>query len=166
MASVDNVYPLVRANSQATTSGTAKDFNVPSWAKRITVLFSGVSTSGTSDVIIQLGTSAGFTTSGYVGSAYTIVGSASPGAAAFSSGFLIRLGGAATAPASREGAVILMNVTGNTWTGFVNIGLTNTVYAAGGAGSIALAALLTQVRITTVNGTDTFDAGSVNIMYE
>jgi hypothetical protein len=33
-------------------------------------------------------------------------------------------------------------------------------------GQIELAATLTAVRITTVNGTDAFDAGSINILYE
>jgi len=34
------------------------------------------------------------------------------------------------------------------------------------AGSKSLSAALDRVRITTVNGTDTFDAGAINILYE
>ena len=33
-------------------------------------------------------------------------------------------------------------------------------------GELKLAGALDRVRITTVNGTDTFDAGSINILYE
>ena len=34
------------------------------------------------------------------------------------------------------------------------------------ASTVTLSATLDSVRITTVNGTDTFDAGSINILYE
>lgn len=163
----DYLLGSLTSKTETNVSGTSVDFdNIPSWVKRITIMFDGVSTSGTSDVIIQLGTSSGFTTSGYSGSAYTVVGGSSPGATGYSSGFLIRLGGAASATATREGFVTLMKIGENKWVGSVNIGLSNTVYAANGAGSLDLGAVLTQVRVTTVNGTDTFDAGSVNIMYE
>ena len=33
-------------------------------------------------------------------------------------------------------------------------------------GSVTLSGILDRIRITTVNGTDTFDAGSINILYE
>jgi hypothetical protein len=34
------------------------------------------------------------------------------------------------------------------------------------SGTKSLSATLDRIRITTVNGTDTFDAGSINILYE
>ena len=34
------------------------------------------------------------------------------------------------------------------------------------AGRVTLSGALDRVRVTTVNGTDTFDAGSINILYE
>lgn len=160
------IEPLVLGTSQ-TASGTSVDFTgIPSWVKRITVIFSGVSTNGTSDVIVQVGTSTSFVTTGYAGTAFTVVSSASPGASAYSTGVLIRLGGAADASAVRHGTVVLTSVGNNTWLGTVNIGLSNTVYAASGSGTVTLTSELTQVRITTVTGTNTFDAGTVNIMYE
>jgi hypothetical protein len=152
--------------TKASTSGTTVDFtDIPVWAKKVTILFSGVSTSGSSDVIVQIGTSGGYINSGYVGSAITVVGGASPGASAYSSGFLIRMGGGASAAAVRVGIVELQNVFDNTWVGDVSIGLTNTVYWAGGSGQLNAAAVLNSVRITTVNGTDTFDAGSISVRY-
>ena len=58
---------LTSGTAQASTSGTAIDFTgIPSWAKRITVMFNGVSTNGTSNPQIQLG-SGSPTTSGYTG---------------------------------------------------------------------------------------------------
>ena len=160
-------YPLVARTAQASTGGTAINFtDIPSWVKRVTILLTGVSTSGTSEVIIQIGTSSGYVSSGYIGTAITLVGSASPGSSAYSSGFLIRLGGAATATAVRHGRITLHTVGSNIWIGDVMVGLSDVIYAVVGAGSLTLAGTLDRVRLTTVNGTDTFDAGSVNIMYE
>ena len=149
------------ATAVASTSGTSIDFTgLPAWVKRITVMFTGVSTSGTSFTQIQLGTgSTTYTTTGYLGGAYN------GGGSVFSTGMLFSQGGAAAD--IRYGMPIITNITGNTWVVSGSTGLGNGT--GGGSvfgGSIALAAALTAVRITTVNGTDTFDAGSINILYE
>lgn len=153
---------LTQATAQNSTSGTSIDFTgIPSWATRITVVFSGVSTSGTSNPIIQLGTSGGFVTSGYLGAVSNQSGGSTSN---FTSGFMISV--AITAADIMHGEIGLVNVTGNTW---VERGITaysNQVAVRTSAGSIALAGILDRVRITTVNGTDTFDAGSINIMWE
>lgn len=155
------------ARTAQTASGTSVSFTeIPSWVKRITVMLDGVSTNGTSDLVVQLATSSGFITTGYVGSAITVVSSASPGAGAYSTGFLIRMGAAAAATAVRHGVVKLELINANKWIGEVNVSLSNTVYWAGGAGSLNAVNTVTGLQITTVNGTDTFDAGTVNIMYE
>jgi hypothetical protein len=39
-------------------------------------------------------------------------------------------------------------------------------YTQLGGGTVTLGGVLDRVRITTINGTDTFDAGSINILYE
>jgi hypothetical protein len=165
-SSTGTVYPLVLGTRITSTSGTLIEFNVPSWAGRITIGLSGVSTSGTSDVIIQLGTASGFVVSGYLGAAITLVGGASPGSAAYTSGFLIRLGGAASASATRHGRVVITTNGNNIWIGDVMVSLSDAIYTALGSGSLNLTSALTRVRVTTVNGTDTFDAGSINILYE
>lgn len=140
----------------ASTSGTSIDFTgIPSGVKRITVMFYGVSTSGTSRTMIQLGTSSGFTTSGYLGS---------NGTANFSSG--IFTDDATSATVVRYLQVVITNITGNTWVATSNMGRSDATSVFTAGGGIALAGALTQVRITTTNGTDTFDAGSVNILYE
>jgi hypothetical protein len=158
---------LTSRTSVATTSGTAVNFtNIPSWVTRITIMFVGVSTSGTSDIIVQLGTSGGIVSSGYLGSALTFVASASPGSSALTSGFLNRMGGAAAAAATRHGSVVLSELGNNIWVANLSIGLSDAIYLSSTAGSLTLASILTQLRITTVNGTDTFDAGAINIMYE
>jgi hypothetical protein len=153
---------LTLATAQNSTSGTSIDFTgIPSWVKRVTVMFQGVSTNGTSAPMIRLGTSSGFVTSGYVAatSRTTTVGTST-------AGFI--LSDATAASFTNEGIAQIANVTGNAWTFSSNIALSGNSCACG-AGSISsanLGGVLTQVRITTVNGTDTFDAGSINIMYE
>jgi hypothetical protein len=64
-----------------------------------------------------------------------------------------------------SGTMVLTNITGNTWVSNTTVKLSSTETAFAG-GDIALGAALTAVRITRVNGTDTFDAGSINILYE
>jgi len=145
----------------ASTSGTSIDFTgIPSWVKRITVMFSGVSTTG-SLPRFQLGISSGVETSGYnslATTATTVVGT-SPATA----GFDITGGGAAS---TYHGSMVFTLLTSNTWTSvgiIVDIASTRSNYLGG---SKSLSGVLDRVRITTVNGTDTFDAGSINILYE
>jgi hypothetical protein len=158
---------IVSGTSVASTSGTSIDFTgIPSWVKRITVMFAGVSTNGTSIVQIQLGTSGGATTSGYVGVVDSIgSGGASP--ASLTSGLGLFRSGAASTSNVIGGIAIFTNVTSNNWVGCFNGCLTTGVInTTVGSTQISLSGTLDRVRITTVNGTDTFDAGSINILYE
>ena len=155
---------LTSGTAQVSTSGTSIDFTgIPSWVKRITVMFNGSSTSGTSSVLVRLGTSSGVVATGYVsaGSAYT---SATPSVSNSTAGFIIIPvpGSSSTA----YGSCVITNLTGNTWVASFSIGFGDAAYVGNGGGSIALGATLDRVRITTSNGTDTFDAGSINILYE
>lgn len=155
---------MTQAASQATTSGTFKDFtSIPSWVKRITLSFQGVSTNGSSSVLVQLGTGTP-TTSGYLGSAI-IIGTA--GAAAnFSSGFRLFFNTSDAATTVRHGSITITNVTGNVWAVSGVVGLSDSAWVTLMGGTISLAGVMNMLRVTTVNGTDTFDAGAVNILYE
>ena len=147
---------------QNSTSGTSIDFtSIPSWVKRITVMFNGVSTNGTSVPIIQIGDSGGFETSGYTGSV------ANNGASAtnFSTGFAL-VGSSTLAALTQSGHIVITNISGNIWIASINLGRTDSAMVFNGAGNKTLSDVLDRVRITTVNGTDTFDAGSINILYE
>jgi hypothetical protein len=156
---------IVSGTAVASTSGTSINFTgIPSWVKRITVMLNGVSTSGTSQMMIQLGDAGGIETSGYLGTAMSNVnGSAT---ANHSSGFLLNPATDITAEGIRHGSFIITNITSNTWTMFGIAGFSNTPFNAQSSGSKGLSDVLTQVRITTFGGTDTFDAGSINILYE
>ena len=151
---------IVRGTVVATTSGTTIDFtNIPSWVKRISVMFLGVSTSGTSLVKVQLGTSGGFVTTGYSGNYWgnvVLVASAT--------GFAV--GQNAYGPDGRTGLMTICNITSNTWVYSAAISGSSNVDFTVSAGAIVLGGVFDRIRLTTVNGTDTFDAGSVNILYE
>lgn len=155
------VYDSLQRGTAVTASGTSVDFtSIPSWVKRITVMFDGVSTSGTSNRLVQIGSTT-FTTSGY--SSYSMnTGSSGIVGAGSTAGFLMALNSAADVVG---GSMVLVNVTGNTWASNHATSL-STANGSFGGGSIALGGTLDRVRITTVNGTDTFDAGSINILYE
>ena len=151
---------LKSGTAQASTSGTSIDFtSIPSWVKRITVMFNGVSTNGTSLIQIQLGDSGGVETSGYSGGA-----SYASSASANSSGLLIEYSGGPAASTVRTGVVTISLLGSNTWCSFGVLNWNSNSVSV--AGSKTLSDTLDRVRITTVNGTDTFDAGSINILYE
>lgn len=156
---------LKAATAQASTSGTSIDFtNIPSWVKRITVMYSGVSTNGTSQTQVQIGTGGVATTSGYAGSVDSTTTGVS--AATFTTGLCLIRSGLQAAASVMHGQVVFTNVSGNTWVG-TNLGaLSNTGVVMFGATSITLGGALDMVRFTTVGGTNTFDAGSINILYE
>lgn len=154
---------ITRATAIASTSGTTIDFTgIPSWAKRITVMFSGVSTSGASTKLVQIG-SGSFTTSGYSGGGAVITNTA-VGGAGITNGFSLGNSGAAADVVS--GNMVIQNITGNTWVASFSGGGSNVNFALVSGGSLSLGGVLDRIRITTSNGTDTFDAGTVNIMYE
>jgi hypothetical protein len=155
--------PLVSATAVASTSGTSIDFTgIPSWVKRITVMFSGVSTNGTSIPILQLGTSGAPETSGYSGSIYQPSTSANVSSAGFN---LVRAMAAATVLHGQY-TLSLLNPATNTWVCSGVLGMSNTADNTHIGASKSLAGTLNMIRLTTGNGTDAYDAGLVNIFYE
>lgn len=154
---------ITSGTSQASTSGTSIDFtSIPSWVKRITVMFNGVSTNGSSLVQVQVGAgsvvTSGYTTGLMTGNATAILTSAA------SSGHV--LAGYGSAAYLYYGSVVFTNISGNNWVSTGTVRFASSGDIATSASSIALGGTLDRVRITTVNGTDTFDAGSINILYE
>jgi hypothetical protein len=155
---------ITSGTAVASTSGTSIDFtSIPTGVKRITIMFSAVSTNGSSVTQIQIG-SGSPTTSGYI--TYATGGGA---LGAITSGFPLNVAtniGAATTMFGNA-LLTLLNSSTNTWAYSVCLGVNagGTTVVVGG-GSVSLGGVLDRVRITTVNGTDTFDAGSINIMWE
>ena len=169
VAATGTLAPLIAGTAVASTSGTSIDFtSIPSWVKRITVMFNGVSTSGTSPPQIQIGTSGGVQTTGYNG-ANSVIGAAAVVTASFTAGFGIGVNTTNWAAASAFGGAIVLTLLDSStgiWacSGAVSLGTASSTFISSGYKS--LSGTLDRVRITTVNGTDTFDAGSINILYE
>tara|TARA_R110000868_G_scaffold249173_1_gene505698 strand:- start:769 stop:1398 length:630 start_codon:yes stop_codon:yes gene_type:complete len=157
---------LTLGTTKASTSGTSIDFTgIPSWVKRVTVMFDGISTNGTSIPRLRLGDAGGVEDTGYEG--YSVRGGSANNAysAAFSAGF--DFNDVSNAALVRTGELRLTLLTGNQWVvAGIYTAIGTTAYQTTMAGSKSLSDTLDRVRITTVNGTDTFDAGSINIMYE
>jgi hypothetical protein len=151
---------IVIDTAVASTSGTSINFTgIPSWVKRVTVMFNAVSTNGTSNYLVQVG-SGSVTTSGYIGQA-----NSGAGISGNSAGFIVcnNVGSANT----HAGAATILSFGSNT---YIEAGLvgatTNVASMSTSEGAVTLGGALDRIRVTTVNGTDTFDAGSINILYE
>ena len=153
---------IISGTAVASTSGTSIDFTgIPSWVKRVTVMFNGVSTNGASVWLVQLGAGSVQTT-GYVSYPIYVNAGALSNVAGSTAGVVI----ASTAAANTAyGAISFALLGSNIWVANGNFTLTSntSVIASGG---VTLSSTLDRVRITTVNGTDAFDAGSINILYE
>jgi hypothetical protein len=155
---------LTSGTAVASTSGTSIDFtSIPSWVKRITVLFSGVSTNNTSSWLMQIG-SGSIVTTGYTsGTLATQSAAVSSAAATSTSGFIILNANAAVY--LYTGTVQLFNISGNTWIASGVLASTSGDRSNISGGTLTLSGSLDRLRITSVTP-DTFDAGSINIFYE
>ena len=148
----------------ATTSGTSVEFTgIPTWVKRVSVLFNGVSLSNSDSFLVQIGPSGGVATTGYTGTAGVVVNN-----------------GGGSVNNSTSGFLVFMTAAGDAFRGIMTISLMDAstyLYAAShsgsisstqintGGGNVTLSGLLTRVKIISA-ATGTFDSGSVNILYE
>lgn len=147
----------------ATTSGTSIDFTaIPAWARRLTLHFSGVSTSGVSNPLIQIGDSGGIETTGYLGAGVALQNAAAVATINYTTGFGVPSGGAANVIHGKID-IDLMDAATNTWSASGTLSLSNAAVAIAVSGIKATSAILDRVRLTTVGGTDTFDAGSATL---
>lgn len=163
VASTGAYGTLKSATAVASTSGTSIDFtSIPSWVKRITVMFNGVSASSASPYgLVQIG-SGSVTSSGYIGTMFTATGTNT--LTSFTAGFGIwNFGNAAD---TTNGTIVLTTLGSNVWVASGTFTQAGTARAITTAGNITLGGALDRVRITTSDGTTTFDAGSINIIYE
>lgn len=160
VASTGAYGQLVQGTAQ-TASGSSVDFTgIPSWVKRITVTFTDISFAAAGSGRIRLGTSGGLVTTGYT-TANTAITS-TPTFGTITDGIAAIPTSAAASVAT--GQFIIVNVTGNTWqsNGFSTRAADSTTNMS--AGYIALSGTLD--RLSLVATTSTFDAGTINILYE
>lgn len=149
---------LVQETAKTASGGSVEFTSIPSWVKRITLLFHGISTSGTSGIRVQLGTSGSYETSNYtsVGDVF----STSLTTSGATDGFQIT--NTTNTTDLYSGTMTITNITGNTWIAQC-VGARATSSFILSAGSKTLAGVLTRLR---VNGGTSFDAGTMNVLYE
>lgn len=148
--------------AKATTSGTYVDFTgIPAWAKKLTVMFNGVSTNGSSIVQVQIG-SGSVTTSGYV--CTTTGGSTGLISAGSTTG--LRVDAASSSAFTRSGIVQVCLLGSNAYVFAGTVSDTAGNVFCQSSGNVTLTGTLDRIRLTTVNGTDLFDAGSVSVLVE
>lgn len=163
--SITGVSTITLGTEQATTSGSSIDFTgIPSWVKRITISFVGVSLSGTDAMILLIGDAGGLEASGYQSAAGSIQNSGSSAVSSGTNYFAVTAGGLSTDTFHGTLELTLENSSSFTWTfrGALWAGATFLHFCAG---SKSLSATLDRLSIDTT-GTDTFDAGAINIQYE
>lgn len=156
---VMNASVITSGTAVASTSGTTIDFtSIPSWVKRITVMFNDVSGSGSSARQVQLGAGS-IQTTGYSSSSIR-----SGGTASSTNGLLFDCpsGGSSVT----TGILTIALIGSNSWVSASSYAFTSSANAGSAGGNVTLSGTLDRIRITTENGTDTFDGGTVNIMYE
>ena len=155
----DNSGAFVAGTAVASTSGTSIDFtSIPSWVKRVTIALNNVSTNGSSDLLVQVG-SGSVTTSGYGSNCHTANNANGSSTAGY------RISAVNASNTNHYGLITIALIGSNTYIESHSTGgLLD--YSSFGGGGVALGGVLDRVRITTINGTDTFDAGSINILYE
>lgn len=156
---------LTSGTAVASTSGTSIDFtSIPSNVTRVTVMFAGVSNNGTNRPLIQLGDSGGIETTGYISkSAYA--GQSSAGTNS-TTGFIINNSGDPAPAMSGTYVLTLLNSSTNLWVGSGTLCFDALDLVINGGGQKTLTGVLDRVRVTSVGSTSSFDAGSVNIIYE
>jgi hypothetical protein len=161
--------PLTLETAKNATGSAVNFPGIPSWVKRITVMFDGVSTNGSSIPIIQLGDSGGIETTSYSGQGDSFTQSSGAllivNSTAHTVGFNLAANGIYIGSGFLRGIATIINFNSNTWV-ISSYASQASGASAAATGTKTLSGTLDRIRITTVNGTDTFDAGSINIMYE
>jgi hypothetical protein len=153
------VYDSLQRDTAKTATGTSVDFTgIPAWVRRITVMFSGVSTNGTSNILVQIGAGS------VANTGYNSTASAGNTAVNSTAGFILT--GIVTAATSQSGIATVTTLGSNVWVASSGLAFSNASVGNTASGNKTLSDTLDRVRITTVNGTDTFDAGTINIIYE
>lgn len=155
----------ISSNAGGNISGTFTDFSdIPSWAKRITIFMSNVSTNGVSNKLLQLGTGGSVVTTGYVSGCMNSRNAGTGAGSTSTTGFTID--NDSIAAYIYNGTIKLHNPSGNTW--FIDglLGDTTGIRCNASYGNISLAGPLSTIRFTTLAGTDTYDSGSFTVQYE
>lgn len=165
--SIDYTSTPAAVGAQAASGLTQLDFTgIPSWARRVSVAFYGLSSAAASVILrIQLGTATnGIIAVGYTGTQVQWA-AGTPVATAWSGSQCVLTVGAGSDDPS---GVVVFNLLGSrTWVMSFVGGGTNGLAMCISAGEKSLPSntTLDRLRVSTVAG-NTFDGGTVNVYYE
>lgn len=156
--------PITRDTNVSTSSGTQAAWTgIPDWVKIVTISFDAVSTNGSNDMLLQLGTASAYINTGYKSGSIAVDSAGAGTWSTATNGFVIKRAAAAN---SYSGVVTLVNRTANLWTA------SGSLYDVGSgsrmihlAGDVTLGATLTRIRVI-MDGANTFDSGNINIIYQ
>ena len=151
-----------------TTGGTAVTFgSIPAGTKKIVISFVGLSTNtAAADVMVQIGDAGGLETSGYLGTGMWVDTTPTITITQFTTGFPLIPDSGSGLTYTGHITLTLEDAANFTWVSSSVMGGQNASDNQIGSGSKSLSAELTQVSITTIAGTPTFDANQgINIMY-
>lgn len=150
-------------NWNSSTSNTFLDFeNIPSWANKITLMLYAIGTTGTADLLVQVG-SGSISSTGYVSTTNQISIASGTGGTSSTAGFIVR---SAASTNQFYGQMILTHIGSNIWTSSHGFRSATNLTVQGGGGSDVLTGALDRVRLTTTTGTPTFNGGQANILIE
>lgn len=157
-----NGYQMTQIAQIAMTTTPLTFAGIPTWVKRITIQFVGAKLSASDDILVQLGISTGFQTTGYASNSGAAAAAGTWSIVSSTAGFIYFMGNTARIS---HGIMVLTKTTGNTWIASHTHATTGNVISGAGAGSVTLTAALTQLRVIPTT-TNTFTAGSVSLIYE
>lgn len=158
--------PITLVSGKAASGTYVEWTDLPTHIKRVSVLFYGVSTNGTSPPVIQIGDSGGLALSGYAGSVVSL-GDATPACDNWTTTDGIKLvQGNNAATALLNGMVTMMHMGSNTWAIHGSLGRSDDDIIYVTTGGKDLTTFLDRVRVTMTNGTDQFDSGSISLTHE
>jgi len=145
---------------EKTATDTSIEFTgIPSDAQEITLMFIGVSANGNNDLVVQLGTSSGYITSGYVSNSENTQGTDEVHS---TNGFVIY---SHTSNSEHHGSMIINKASSDTYTAIGEFRRSNAggAHARGSLSSVSGTVDRLKIKFT---GSNTFDAGTVSISYK
>jgi len=156
----ERLETILETEVDTSTGAVSYDITgIPNGIKQIVIMFVGVSTSGSSHYMIQLGDAGGMELTGYFSAA------SSDGGSSTNETDGLALNAVPTSGSLHHGSMTLTleNSINFTWANTSMLARSDVAVNYMGAGSKSLSAVLTQLRITTTGGSNTFDAGVLNI---
>lgn len=149
--------PLIRTSAVSTSSGTVAQFTGIKNANKIILTFNNVSLDSAGNLLVQIGTTAGYLDTGYLSNGLTITTNGAGVSA--TDGMVMRI---ASVPGGISGHMTMTRVPGSqTWVASYNGISLNATGVQTGGGTVTAPGDLDRVRVIPTSGT--FDAGQIFI---